>query len=187
MQVYVRSVLPADTALRKPKPLRPVVAVSSFNWKPWLLAAIIAALLGLAIYLWRRLRERARQPLTPGAWAEREFARIESQRMLESGETERYAIAMSDVLRGYLARAVPRAHASLTTSELREVLSATPEVPRDSVTALLSRVDLLKFAAVRVTQDEASAIAGEARRLVAESERAFAASRSAERVKEKAA
>ncbi|HEY7899198.1 MAG TPA: hypothetical protein VIC03_12370, partial [Gemmatimonadaceae bacterium] len=42
--VYVRSVLPVDTALRKPKPFRPVVAGTVINWTPWLIAAAILAL-----------------------------------------------------------------------------------------------------------------------------------------------
>ncbi|HSU97060.1 MAG TPA: hypothetical protein VLI40_07515, partial [Gemmatimonadaceae bacterium] len=85
--VHVRSVLPADTSLRKPKPYRPVVAVTPFNWIPWAIAAAAIALLGLLIWLWRRWRRRVARGLSPRQIAERDFARIDSQRLIESGES----------------------------------------------------------------------------------------------------
>ena len=37
--VFVRSVLPADTSLRVPKPARPLIVLPVFNWLPWLALA----------------------------------------------------------------------------------------------------------------------------------------------------
>jgi hypothetical protein len=119
--------------------------------------------------------------VTPAQWAEREFARIEAQRMLESGETERYAIAMSNVVRGYLARAVPSLHESLTTRELADAARAVRTVPVDRVAALLERVDLLKFAAARTSIDEARAMGTEARAIVNDTDAAITAAVAAAR------
>lgn len=181
LKVYVRSVLPADTALRKPKPFRPTIAVRAFDWLPWVIAAAIAALIGLLAYVWWRWRRRPTPVVTPAQWAEREFARIEAQRMLESGETERYAIAMSNVVRGYLARAVPSLHESLTTRELADAARAVRTVPVDRVAALLERVDLLKFAAARTSIDEARAMGTEARAIVNDTDAAITAAVAAAR------
>jgi hypothetical protein len=166
MQVYVRSVLPADTSLRKPKPPRPAVTVRVFNLVPWLIAAAAVLLIGLLTWLWRRRRRKREGPLGPLAWANREFARIDSMRWLESGEAERYAIAMANVLRGYLARAVPAAPVSATTRELALSLRSVPGVPLDRIIELLEGVDLLKFAAARAATERAVQIGVEARGIV---------------------
>lgn len=187
LKVYVRSVLPADTALRKPKPFRPTIAVRVFNWLPWAIAAAAALLIALLAYAWWRWRRRPRPVLSPAQWAQREFARIESQRMLESGETERYAIAMSDVVRGYLSRVVPTLHPSLTTRELVEAGRAIPAIPADRVGTLLGRADLLKFAAERTSIEQARAMGIEARALVSETDAALAAALAESARAEKAA
>src|SRR4051812_25886090 len=48
--VFVRSVLPADTTKRIPRPPRNAIEIKAFDWLPWLigLAAVI-----LAVILWR--------------------------------------------------------------------------------------------------------------------------------------
>ena len=46
--VFVRSVLPADTTLRVPKPARPLIVLPVFNWLPWLALLAAAILAGLA-------------------------------------------------------------------------------------------------------------------------------------------
>jgi len=190
LRVYVRSVLPADTALRKPKPFRPTIAVRAFNWLPWAIAAAAALLLALLAYAWWRWRRRPKPVLSPAQWAQREFARIESQRMLESGETERYAIAMGDVVRGYLSRVAPALHPSLTARELVDTTRTLPvaaAVPVDRLAALLGRTDLLKFAADRTSIDEARAMGAEARAIVAETDAALTAAAAESARAEKAA
>jgi hypothetical protein len=166
--VYVRSVLPLDTASRKPKPFRPVVLGTVFNWTPWLIAAAILALIAIAIIAWRRWRRHSTRGLTPLQLAQREFARIDTQRLVESGETERYAVEMANVVRRYLASVVPAFAASATTREVAAALSSTTVVPAERLIAILDDTDLMKFARERSTAEHALAIGAESRRVVNE-------------------
>lgn len=171
--VYVRSVLPRDTALRQPKPFRPVVPVAAFNWLPWLIAAVGALLAAILIIIWRNWRRRVARGLTPLQLAERDFSRIESQRLIESGETERYAVEMVGVLRVYLAAVVPIAAQSATTHELAVTLRRAPVVPMQRLIDVLDTTDLIKFARERSTAERAREIGAEARRLVTETSAAL--------------
>jgi hypothetical protein len=184
--VYVRSVLPADTSLRKPKPYRPVVAVRPFDWRPWAIAAAAIALLGFLIWFWRRWRRRVARGLSPLQIAERDFARIDSQRLIESGESERYAVEMVHVSRRYLAATVPAAAQSATTHELADSLQRSPIVPTQKLLDVLDATDLIKFARERSTAERAREIGVEARRIVAETNAAIEAA-SAAAAKAKAA
>ncbi len=169
-QVYVRSVLPRDTALRKPKPFRPVVPVPVFNWLPWLIGALIAAIVGVLIYAWRRWRrwrERRARGLTPFQTAEKEFRRIESENLIAAGAPERHAVLMAAVMRVYLASVVPPAMRSATTHELAIRLRPANAVPLQRVIAVLDETDRIKFARERSTADRARDIGAEARAIVA--------------------
>jgi hypothetical protein len=162
--VFVKSVLPADTSLRVPKPPRPLIVLAVFNWLLWLavLAAAIAA--ALAWWAWRRYRNRPKAPVDPYARAQQQFARIEARRLLEEGRSAEYYAAMVDVAREYLAARVPGVRRSDTTSELLRTMQ-----PRDGVEAelprLLDRADLVKFARAVVSLEEARE-AGQALRAI---------------------
>ena len=177
--VRVRSVLPADTSLRKPKPYRPVVAIEPFNWIPWALAAAAIALVALLIWFWRRWRRRVARGLSPLQVAEREFARIDSQRLIESGESERYAVEMARVMRTYLAATVPSAAQSATTHELADSLQRSPVVPTPLLIDVLDTTDLIKFARERSTAERAREIGVAARRIVADVNNAIEAANAA--------
>lgn len=152
--VFVKSVLPTDKDLRIPKPARPLIVLPTFDWMRWLaiLAALIAA--ALAWWAWRRYRNRPKPPIDPYAHAQEEFARIERQRLLEEGRYAEYFAAMVDVTREYLASRVPGVRRSNTTSELLRAMQ-----PRDGIEAelprLLERGDLVKFAGVDSSPEEA--------------------------------
>ena len=163
--VFVKSVLPEDSTLRVPRPPRPAMEIPKFNWLPGLLAL---AALALALVLWRIwvwYRRRKGTPVDPFTAAQREFARIEAMQLLDSGEGERHAALMTDVMREYLASRVPEIERSHTSSEL---LSASPKTHgmAAGLGELLWRADLIKFAAARVTRDEAEKIGASARDVV---------------------
>ncbi len=170
--VFVRSVLPADTTQLQPKPLRPPIVLTPFNWWPWiaLLIAILVAL--LAWWLWRMFRRRKETPLPPFETAEREFSRIEAMRLIEAGEPEQYVALMTDVLRHYLAARVEGIQRSQTTSELLAA-SASVHPYAGGLAHLLSRADLVKFARHRVSPEEAQALGAQARAIVRQVEDHF--------------
>jgi hypothetical protein len=62
VSVFVRSVLPADSALRVPKPARPLFETRPFPW--WLLALLAAIVaIALGVWWWMRRRRRPRPPV----------------------------------------------------------------------------------------------------------------------------
>jgi hypothetical protein len=152
--VFVRSVLPADTSLRVPKPPRPLIVLPVFNWLPWLALLAAAILAGVLWWAWRRYRNRPKVPVDPYIRAQQEFARIEQRRLLEDGRYSDYYAAMVDVVREYLAARVPGVRRSDTTSELLRTMQ-----PRDGVESelprLLERADLVKFARADTALEEA--------------------------------
>jgi len=172
--VFVRSVLPADTTLRQPKPPRPPIVLVPFNWWP-LIAALIAIALALLVWwLWRWYRRRRAAPLPPFETAEREFARIEAMNLIESGEPERYVALVTDVVRDYLAARVAGVHRSQTTQQL--IAAAAPvHAYAGGLAQLLSRADLVKFARERVSPDDARAVGQHARAIVRQVEDHFVA------------
>lgn len=163
--VFVRSVLPADSALRIPKPARPIIDQSLPHWWLWAAIAAAAALLLVALgWWWRRRRRNKPKPLeNPLVVAEREFTRIEALRLPEAGESGRHVALMTDVLRDYLAARFAAAPLSLTTSELTRALHREPTVPLERLSHLLDEVDLIKFARRPVPRDRAVELGREAR------------------------
>jgi hypothetical protein len=151
--VFVRSVLPADTSLRVPKPARPLIVLPVFNWLPWLALIAAAILAAFLWWAWRRYRNRPKAPVDPYARAQQEFARIEQQRLLEDGRYSDYYAAMVDVTREYLSARVPGVRRSDTTSELLRTMQPREGVESD-LPRLLERADLVKFARADASLEE---------------------------------
>ena len=163
--VFVRSVLPADTDLRVPKPARPLIELPVFNWWPWIALAIAAIVSGLLWWAWRRYRNRPRPPVDPYVRAQREFDRIEARALVEGETSGEYLAEMVDVTREYLAARVPGVRRSNTTSELLHVMQPEHGVEKD-LPALLAGADFVKFARGTVGRDEAEVAGRKAREIV---------------------
>ena len=166
--LIVRSVLPADSALRVPKPARPLLPVRApIPWWWWLLAALAAVAIGLGLWWWHRRRSRSLPPPgDPYGDAEHEFDRIEKLRLVDAGEPGRHAALMTDVLRRYLAERVERATLALTSVELLAAVRGEPGAPYDRLQRLLAAVDAIKFARAPVSPSEARSFGNEAREIV---------------------
>ena len=163
--VFVKSVLPADTSLRVPKPPRPLIILPVFNWRLW--ASLLAAAIALVLlwWAWRRWRNRPRPPIDAYVRAQQEFARIDARKLLDKDEAEDHVAAMIDVLREYLAARVPGVRRSNTTTELLLAMR-----PADGVEAelpgILDHADMVKFARASVNRDEAARIGVLAKEIV---------------------
>ena len=168
LNVHVRSVLPADTTQRVPKPQR---ALFEFGlpWWYWLLAALAAiGIIGLFWWWWRRRRRRkAGEVEDPFADAESEFERVERLGLVEAGERGRYVALMVEVMRTYLARRIPEAHPSLTTSELLVAVRESKTIPVNRLALILADADLVKFARRASSAERAREMGAEARGIVA--------------------
>jgi hypothetical protein len=176
--VRVRSVLPADSALRVPKPARDIM-VAGRPWWHWLLAALAAlALLALIFWWWRRRRRRPPDSAGASAYATavREFERIASLGLIEAGEPGRFVALNTDAARDYLAaRLGDDAQRSLTSSELLASVSGRAEVDARRLAPLLAESDLIKFARRAVTGTRARELGAEARGVVEDVETAVKA------------
>ena len=162
--VFVKSVLPADTSLRVPKPARPLIVLPVINWLKWLALLALAIAIIVGWWIWRRYRNRPKPPIDPYVRAQQEFERIESSRLLETDPPE-YVAAMTDVVREYLAAKVPGVRRSNTSGELIRAMG-----PRDGVEAelpdILVRADLIKFAQGDIAADEARIAGGKLKAVV---------------------
>lgn len=169
LSVFVRSVLPADSALRVPKPARPPLPYARPLWWPW---ALLAAAIALLLLGWWWLRRRRRPVVVvavdPYERAKHEFARIDALHLVEAGERGRYVALMVEVLRTYLAARYPQTSLALTTRELLIALRGERAVPRDLVQQLLDEADLVKFARRPLSTDHARDLGRQARRIVDE-------------------
>ena len=167
LDVFVRSVLPADSALRVPKPARALWEPEAFPW--WILAAILAAIaIGLLAWWWwrRRRRSGAETALDPFVRAQREFNRLEAMGLLDAGERTRFVALAVEVLRDYLHARYPDATLALTSRELVAMIRRHPTVAWEPLARVLHEADLAKFAAFGLSEDRARNLAREARAIV---------------------
>jgi len=166
--VFVRSVLPADSAQRIPKPPRALFESTQFPWWLWALVAAAIVATGLLLWWWIRRRRRPAPPVIvdPFVRAESEFQRIEALALLEAGERGRYVTLMVEVLRDYLAARYAEAALSLTSTELHRSLASLPFVPQERLTRLLTEADLIKFARRPVSSEHARELGRDAKSIV---------------------
>ena len=165
--VFVRSLLPKDSAQRVPKPPRALFEPNPFPW--WLWVLIAAAI--IALILWWMRRRRQKKPalaivVDPYERAEAEFQRIEALGLIDAGERGRYVALMIEVLRDYLSARYTEASLSLTSTELERAVGHLAYIPQDRLTRVLTDADLIKFARRPVSGERARELGREARAIV---------------------
>lgn len=167
--LFVKSVLPADSTLRVPKPARALLAVHApVPWWWWALAALAVVVLGLLVWWWRRRRRRGEPAMDPFGAAEAAFARVERLHLVEAGEPGRHVALMTDVVRRYLAERHETASLAQTSGELLGAVRGVATVPFDRLRRLFDAVDPVKFAAAPLAAQQARELGGEARAIVRE-------------------
>jgi hypothetical protein len=166
LAIEVTSVLPADSALRVPKPVRPVYEFG-VPWWYWLIVALLAAAIGALLWWWwRRRRDPAALRRDPYEEAMHAFDHADSLGLLAAGEAGHHLALAAEILRVYLSRVVPAARIAHTTSELALALRGDPVVPLPRLARVLHDIDLVKFAQHPVTEARAQDLAAEARAIV---------------------
>jgi len=173
-QVSVLSVLPADTALRVPRPALGILDASR-AWWPWVLGAAAA----LAALAWWRRRRRVRKkrapPPTAAAVAQAAMARIDALGLLEAGEPSRHLVLHADVLRGYLSARADAASRAHTNTELLAAIRGYG-LPNDRIAAVLHEADQVQFARRAISVDRAREYAREIHGILDACEEHFARS-----------
>ena len=177
--LFVKSVLPADSSLRKPKPARPLIALTSLDWKKWLPLILLLLLAVVAWWLWRRYRKRAGLPVDPYLRAKAEFDRVATAYPADIQPGEHLA-RMVDVMRDYLAARVTGVRRSYTTGELLSSMTLTGKA-RNELSVLLERSDLVKFARAPASPAEAASGGVSARAIVDATEAWIVATDAAEK------
>lgn len=184
--LFVRSVLPADTALRIPKPARPILAVPApIPWWWWALGALAALLVGLLAWWIVRRRRGSGDTGDPFLDANAAFERVERLRLIEAGEVGRHVTLMTDVVRRYLAARHEPVSLALTSGELQAVVRSVPTVPHDALRSVFESVDPVKFANAPLGADRARAIGDEAKAIVRQEHERAAALAAAEAATQK--
>ncbi len=168
-EVFVQSVLPADTAQHVPKEARAPFEFPGPWWLPWLLGLLAATIVGLLLWWWWRRRRRTPVPVRladPDAEAAARFARVDALRLVEAGERGRHVALMLEVVRDFLAQRYPAASPALTSRELLAAMAGERTLPLDRLAGLLHEGDLVKFARRPVPEERARAFGEESRALV---------------------
>lgn len=176
--IRIRSVLPADTALRVPQPPREAAATFSWRWRLWVALAVLAALAWWGLQRWRSRRALRRRldAEDAGRIAREGFAHVTSLELLTAGEAGRHLLMHVAVLRQYLARRWPSASAQLTASDLNVSLASAqfPILP-DRVVGLVARAEAVAYARAGIAPEEAETLGLAAQTIVEDLETAWEA------------
>ncbi len=183
-KVFVKSVLPGDSSMHKPKPPRDLFPRVVPWWQRWWPALLLLAALALLWWLLKRRRKRGAATtyaaLDPYARAVHDFERLDRLALADAGERGRYVALAIDVVRTYLVLRNPLAVLSLTSSELIVAVATDERVPRDRLISLMADGDGIKFARRIVSGTRARELAADARAVVDHIEAAERARRAAE-------
>lgn len=174
-RIVVRSVLPADSADRVPKPPRDLLLKPPAWWERWWQWALgLLALVALVFLLerWRtRRRERREAVRTPIERAEAAFTRLDARGLPAIGEGARHVALAAEITRQYLADIHTSLSLALTSTELVAAIREVPALPDRQVAQFLRRVDAVRFGGTEPSASVVQSVSGQARELVREIER----------------
>lgn len=161
LQIEVRNVA-VDTTKQKLFPIKPSVEVEKpFRVPTWLWYTLAALfILGLLTY-WllktRKKRKEAKRQLPPYEQAKKTLEELDKSQALEHGEVKKYYSVLTEAIRRYLDRKVDGRALESTTNELIAYLKNAKNGNKlyvkdsliGSLTAILNRADLAKFAGIK--------------------------------------
>jgi hypothetical protein len=106
----------------------------------------------------------------PGEIALERLRALEGSPLLDEVDRRPFYFALTEVVREYLGRRFGFAALDMTTSELLEALHAAPAELRADARRWLGACDLVKFARLPASREDASSALGEALALVQRAE-----------------
>jgi hypothetical protein len=156
--------VPVDTT----QPFKPIKTVRqvSVSWKDYIWYIILGALIVLAIfaivYYIRESRKKPAAPLpprpkeTPYETAIKALRKMEEEKAWQNGEIKQYYTALTDILREYIERQFQVPAMELTTDELLQNIKPVTILnqQKDTLRAVLTTADLVKFAKMHPGQEE---------------------------------
>ena len=178
--IRIRSVLPADSTGRVPRPARPLLAVPTIYWRWFVALAVVLFLASWILWSWRRSRRAALHAPDAAARAREAFAHTRALGLLEAGEPGRHAIAHVGIVRDYLAERFPQTARSLTGAELVAALPTEFPILPERVAEIVSRVERVAFANAPIAAADAERVAVSAVTIVDDVETAWLARRARE-------
>lgn len=190
LKLSVRSALTSQDSLASPRDITgvrtPPPPPMTTREIALIAGSIIVGLLLTAAAAWWIIRAMMKppRPLSPEAWALRELASLAGRDWLAIGEAREYYYRMSEIVRAYIERKFGLRAPEMTTQEFISTLSRDrTRLPVDSagLREFMQRCDLIKYAALAPTRDDAAAALETARSFVESSAAAWAALQAAAR------
>jgi hypothetical protein len=167
LTIHVSSVIAAEQpSLALAKPLAPPLPPkTSRSYLPWIAAAIalVLALAGFAVWIWRRGRKA--DPLSPREQAERELTRL-AENDLARRDVKLFYVELTGVVRRYVEQTSGVRAPERTTEEFLSEIGRSHHFTPDERTRLqefLESADLVKFAARRPRREDIEASVARAR------------------------
>jgi hypothetical protein len=131
---------------------------------PWiLLALLVAVIIWLIFRLIKKFKKVKKEEVIPiiiepaDVIAFRELEILQNEKLWQSGETKRYYIRLTEIIRQYLENRFGVNSLELTTSETLEALVKTgfkKDEPYNKLRLVLTGADLVKFAKYKPDPDE---------------------------------
>jgi hypothetical protein len=143
-------------------------------WWPWIVGGIGLAALVVALLWWRRRKQLERDAIPPPAPHDVAYAELDKLMalgLLEKGEAKLFYLRLSNVLRHYIEdRFGLRAPEQTTEEFLAELQRGQPFAPKhnESLQAFLEHCDLVKFAELQPTPEEAETSVDLCRKFIGE-------------------
>jgi hypothetical protein len=171
--IEVVSVLPQGEQQPELKEIAEPVEMPA-PWWPWVAGGVALAALAAGLWWWRRRKRLERDAIPPPSPHEVAFAELENllaSGLLDKGEAKLFYLRLSNVLRHYIEdRFGLRAPEQTTEEFLAELKRGQPFAPKhnESLQVFMEHCDLVKFAELQPTQQEAATSVDLCRKFIAE-------------------
>lgn len=174
--IEVTSVLPPDEQSPEIKDIAGPVDMPA-PWWPWIVGAVALAALAAALLWWRRRKQRQKEfvpPPLPHEVAYAELEKLLSSGLLERGEVKLFYLRLSNILRHYIEDRFGLRAPEQTTEEFlvelrkNEFLEARH---KELLQRFLEHCDLVKFAELQTTRQEAETSVSLCRSFIDETKR----------------